>query len=207
MAIRTCIVMRNIRSGNMPYRCAFFLGTFSLVVLFLLAGNVFAKSPKGDNLREKLREISSLRWKMSEVNVQFYKIREQFEEQMQELKAEIKHEKVRSEIMPIKKAIHLPRIIYNLKLIQQTLFYLSRIEEKISYIRNGNDELEFLYHQVRDNLRIINMLTKKEVETLMDQTNQGLSKFLSETYDISFNHDDMANNLSENIWNKIIKEK
>lgn len=174
------------------------------MVLFLLAGEALAGSQKADVIQQKLTEALSLRRTIIDNKEQAIILCEQLKSQMKELKEEIKSEQNRSGIKLYSKAIGCPRIKYDLKLIQQILGYISRLNESMSYFQICIDRLEFLCQQADDDLRIVETLNEMKVDALIEQIDKALNEYIPKAGKLMIDVDDMVLRDSKEIWNEII---
>ena len=70
---------------------------------------------------------------------------EQLKQKVVELETEIKQEKEHLQIESYLKAIRVPRIELNLKLIRLLLGYTTGLNERIRYFQNGYQTLDFFF--------------------------------------------------------------
>jgi uncharacterized phage infection (PIP) family protein YhgE len=173
----------------------------------LFTCNVLASSPKADIIRQKLAEISAVREKMAEKEAQATKMRRKLKEQLKEFKEEIKNEQKRLGIATYEGAIRFPRINYNLRLIQQLLAYISKLDEQIVYYQTSNGNLEFLVQQADDDLRIVETLNDMKVEDLANQIDQVLRRHIPGANKLLIDTEGMVFSAPEKIWNEVIEGK
>ena len=133
------------------------------------------------------------------------KTREQLQKQIDELASEINQELVSREINSYTKAAKVPRIKYNIKLIQQLLAYIDRLDQREQYYRAGHETLEHLNQQVNDDLKLIRTLNDMEVDELIEQINSVLDEYIPETQRPLFSADNIETSPAEEIWRGIIK--
>ena len=173
------------------------------IVLFLFGGFVSATGYKTTELNRKMTEISSLQHSLSEKIALAMTKKEQLEEKTESLKQEIRHEKEQMQVESYPNAVLIPRIDYNLKLIQLLLGYTTSLEEKIVYFQNGRDTLDFFFQQAQDDLLMIKTLNDLEVDKLIAQINSALDEYTSETTKPLFDVDAVPLKDAEQIWNEI----
>ena len=175
-----------------------------MLLVFNIAGAGGASSPKSMELKRKIHEISSLRLRVeSQVDIAV-KTREQLQKQIDELTIEINRELVNREINSYSEAAKVPRIKYNIKLIQQLLAYIDRLGQKEQYYRVGNEILEHLNQQVNDDLKLIKTLNDMEVDELIEQINSVLDEYIPETQRPLFSVDNIETRPAEEIWRGIV---
>ena len=178
---------------------------FGVFLLFNMAGAEGASSPKSMELKRKVNEISSLRSTVeSQVDVAA-KTREKLQKQIDELANEINRELVSREINSYSKAAKVPRIKYNIELIQMLLAYIDRLDQRERYYRAGNEILEYLNQQVNDDLKLIRTLNDMEVDELIDRINAVLDEYIPETQRPLFSVDNIEIRPAEEIWRGIVK--
>ncbi len=187
------------------YRACFRVLCFAIP--FALAGNVLAGNSKSLGLRNKLRHIQYLREGLSNRHREASELTENLKARMAKFKSEIGSERKRSGVKTFEAALRNPRIDYNIKLIQQILAYISRLDDKISYLKTGKDELEFLSAQADDSLRIFGTLNDMEIDELLDQLNQTSRKYQPEAKKLIIIMENCTRIPAENIWNGFVKGK
>ena len=124
-----------------------------------------------------------------------------------ELESEIKQEKEQLEIESYLKAIRVPRIELNLKLIQLLFGYTSGLNERIRYFQNGYQTLDFLRQQTQDDLLMIKTLNDMEIDKLIAQINSVLDEYIPELSKPIFDTNDIPSKETEAIWNEITRQQ
>ena len=175
------------------------------LIMFFLAGTVSATGYKTTELNRKMAEISSLQHSLSEKITLATDKRKQLEAKAEDLKNEIRQKKEQLELDSYQMAILVPRIDYNLKLIQLLHGYSTRLTEKIIYFQNGYDTLDFYLQQAEDDLLMIKTLNDLEVDKLIAQINSTLDEFTPETTKPLFDVDGVPLKDTEEIWNDIFR--
>ena len=154
-----------------------------LIFLFLFnsAGFCF----KGDNqiltLKQKMTDISELHEKVSRKIAVISQMRQELNARKRAFAGEILKEVKDRHITAYDEAIHIPRIHYNLKLIQRLEGYTVALHQKVSYLKDANQQLVFYYQQIEDDLKIIETLKDMDIETLMRGINRALDAYTPET--------------------------
>ncbi len=174
------------------------------LILYFLGGTASAAGYKATELNRKMAEISSLQHRLSEKIALATDKKQQLEAKTEDLKKEIKHKKERLEIKSYNKALMVPRIEYNLRLIQLLSGYTVRLTEKIIYFQNGYDTLDFYLQQAQDDLLMIQTLNDLEVDKLIAQINSALDEYTPETTRPLFDVDGVPLIDTEKIWNEIV---
>ena len=121
------------------------LGGLILLFLFNVSGYCF----KGDNqiltLKQKMIEISDLHEKVAQKIAVITEMRRELNTRLQTFIEEIIQEAKGRQISTYNEAIHIPRIHYNLKLIQKLEGYMTAFRQKIAYLKDTNEQLVFYF--------------------------------------------------------------
>ena len=184
-----------------------FFSLTSLMIYLLFCGPSFASEHKTSQLHRKMAEISSLQQKLSQKISLAMQKQEQLNQKVGELEKEIKFEKEQLQIKSYPKAIHNPRIEFDLKLIQLLIGYKYRINEKIRSFQDGYLTLVFFQQQVQDDLRMIKTLNDMEIDKLITQINSVLDEFFPELNKPVFDAQKIPMKDTEKIWNEIIQQQ
>ena len=179
----------------------------ALMVYLLFCGPICASEQKTTELNRKMAEISSLQEGLSKKIELVLQKQEQLKQKVDELAKEIKLEKEQSQTESYLKAIQNPRIDFNLKLIQLLFGYLAGLTEKINYLQNGYETLDFFQQQVRDDLLMLKTLNDMEIDQLTAQINSVLDEFTPELGKPIFNTNDIQSKDTEKIWDEIIQQQ
>jgi len=131
----------------------------------------------------------------------------QLEARVREYENEIQTKQRYSRILSYQDAIRYPRIVNNLKLLQELNAYISRFDEKIAYFQLTTENLEFLFQEADDNLRIVETLNDLQIRQLMDRLHEAIAKYSPDAKRPLINLNDMVMTDPETIWNRITKEK
>ena len=176
-----------------------------LITLLLIPGTLLANNSKTSTLRSKMAEISLLRQKVIERKVQASKLCEQLKQRIKELEKEIKVEGKVTTITSFQEAVRNTRIDYNLKLIQKTLSYISRLKEKIQFFNIASEELAFVYQLAEDDLRILETLDDMKIEKVIDQIDKTSGKYQSEASRLLIDSHGIVLNPPEEIWERSMR--
>lgn len=174
-----------------------------LIILLLIPGTLLANNVKTSTLRSKMAEISLLRQKVIERNVQASELCEQLKQRIKELEKEIKGEGKGMTITSFQEAIRNPRIDYNIKLIQKILSYTSRLKEKIQFFTIASEELAFVHQLAEDDLRILATLDDMKIEKVIDEIDKITGKYESEAARLIIDSNGILNP-PEEIWARIM---
>jgi len=176
-----------------------------LMIFLSLVGQIYASEQKTTELNRKMAEISSLQQGLSKKISLAMQKQEQLKQKVVELQKEIKQEKEQLQIESYLKAIRVPRIELNLKLIQLLFVYTFGITEKIRYFQNGYQTLDFLRQQTQDDLLMIKTLNDMEIDKLIAHINSVLDEFIPELSKPIFDTNDIPSKDTEKIWNEIFQ--
>ncbi len=184
---------------HLIYSCA--------IILISIVGiePVNANGNKSAELRLKMDEISSLRHSLTEKIALAIEKKGQLEIKARELEKEIRVQKDQYSIKTYQKAVLNPRIDYNLKLIQLLLGYITRLDDKIAYFKNGYSMLNFFYQQAQDDLMMIKTLDDLEIDKLLAQINEILDEYTPAAGKPMFDADDVPLKDTRLIWKNIVK--
>jgi len=174
------------------------------LIIILIAGNALATGYKTTELNRKMAEISSLQQGLSDRLALAIDKKKLLEQKAQALKEEIRQKKSQLQIDSYQKAILTPRIDYNLKLIQLLLGYVTGLDDKIVYLQNGHEILQYYFQQAQDDLLMIKTLNDLEVDKLIAQINSALDEFTPQTTRPLFDADGVALKDTEQIWKEIV---
>lgn len=176
------------------------------VILLVLPASAAATNPKAVALRGKMGEILSLREGLIAKQARASQISGRLRGKMHALEAEIEAARRGSNIASYQAAMRIPRIRYNIKLIQKLLAYLSALDRKIEYLGNGTEKLRFLYRQAEDDLRILKTLNDMDIQKLIDEMTQTSETYQMETRALLIDADGTVLTPPEAIWRDLADE-
>jgi hypothetical protein len=182
-------------------------GLAILIIYILLCKPSYANEHKTAELNRKMAEISSLQQSLSDKISQAKQRQKQLNHKIDELEKEIKAEKEQLQIESYLKAIRVPRIQYNLQLIQLLFGYTTRLTEKIIYFQNGCQTLDFFRQQAQDDLLMIRTLNDMEIDKLITNINLVLDEFIPELSKPVFDTQGIVSKDTEKIWNEIFQQR
>lgn len=194
-----------LRRDMKKYQTCFLMAIIAVLVLLQIS-DAIADASKVDIIDKKMADISAVHKVITQKNMRITAMRKQFREQMRELKTEIKNEKRKLKITSYQKAMEHPRIAYNFKLIQQLLINIAKCDEKIKYLQNGIDTLEFFYNYADDNLKILEIIDDIQINELLSKINKTLAEYMSEIDKMDFYPDPILHN-PEKIWKDIMNRR
>lgn len=170
----------------------------------ILYGETVASNLAVARIQDKMIEISALREKIIDKTVQAIEVRSQLKEQIREYTEEINQVRRKARLDTYQKAVDSPRVYNNLRLIQRLDGYLAGLEGRIAYFQDGSQQLEFLYLQAEDDLRIIEALKYMEVEALLHQMQVVIGEYSPEAEKHLVDAREVVLAPPENIWNRIV---
>ncbi len=173
------------------------------MVLIVLSIPAHAERIKKSALEQKIFEISALKARVIDKIDQAMEMRTGLQQQLNELRDEVRTEQIRFSIDSCQIALQNLRIRYNLYLIQQLKAYLNQLDGRIAYFQTGQARLKFLIHQIKDDIAIIHTLKDMEVEKLLARIDRALDEFIPETQKQIFNAADIRLTPIERVWNEI----
>ena len=177
--------------------------TVSILMLLLNGNPAWAASTKTRVLEQKLSEISSIQAKIIDKIDQALEMQTRLEHQLATMQDEIRSEQIREAIHSYQEAMQNLRIRYNLCLVQILMAYIEKLDERIAYFQNGDEQLKFLVYRIKDDMAIIHVLKDMEIDHLTERTNRVLAEFGPEIQKPVFNVTDIHKFNSEHIWEQI----
>jgi hypothetical protein len=188
---------------NIKAKARIFLMALTAFVLLAPVAIGYADNPKTFQLKQIISEISSIQDTFDLKIAHGEKTFKELEDRLHKLKNEIKTEQKRSKIKSYSEAICVPRIDFNLKLIQQLHAYMSAIHKKIGYLQICREKLTDLYQQADDDIHILATLNDKNVEDLITQSHHLLNLFRQEATTKLVDLKDLIFVRPEQIWNDL----
>ncbi|MEJ2729840.1 MAG: hypothetical protein P8185_15280 [Deltaproteobacteria bacterium] len=175
----------------------------SILALLISFNPVRAGGLKTKALQQKIYAISSLRAKIMDKIDQAIEMRAGLECQLAVLRDEIQSEQTRSGVYSYPEVLQNLRIRYNLSLIQVLQAYVLRLNERIAYFQNGDENLKFLAQEIKDDIAIINTLKDMKIDSLTDRINRLLGEFIPEAKKPLFDVSHIRMIPVENLWSEI----
>ena len=178
-------------------------GVLATMALLILSSPISAERIKKSTLEQKIFEISALKAGVIDKIDQALQMRTDLQQQLNNLRDEIRNEQILSNIDSHHKALQNTRIRNNLYLIQQLKAYLDRLDNRIAYFQTGKARLKFFIHQIKDDMALIHTLKDMEIEKLLARIDAVLDEFILETNKQIFNAADIHPSPIELIWDEI----
>ena len=176
-----------------------------LVSLFWLSWAMGANEFKTMELNRKMAEISSLQVNLAGKIALAAEKKNRMEQNIVEFQNEIIAQNRQFNFQSYQMAIRDSRVDNNLKLIQLLLGYITRLNERIEYFKNGQVTLNFFFQQAEDDLMMIKTLKDLETDKLISQINEILDEYIPESDKPMFDVNDIPLKDTEKIWNEILK--
>ena len=173
------------------------------MALLILSSPTFAERIKKSTLEQKIFEISALKASVIDKIDQALQMRTDLQQQLNNLRDEIRAEQIISNIDSHQKALQHTRIRNNLFLIQQLRAYLDLLDSRIAYFQTGKARLKFFIRQIKDDMALIHTLKDMEIEKLLVRIDGVLDEFIPETNKQIFNAADIHLAPIELIWDEI----
>ncbi|MGD1985985.1 MAG: hypothetical protein PVH74_01930 [Desulfobacterales bacterium] len=173
---------------------------FVIAILSLFSLPALSGGLKTNALEHKINEISILRVTIIDKIDKAVEMRHQLEQQLAELRMEIRSEQIGADISSYTAAHQNLRIRNNLSLIQTLQAYITLLNERIDYFQNSNERLRFLIDQINDDLAIIDILKDMDINNLIDHINVVLDEIIPETQKQIFNAAHIRVQSIEYIW-------
>jgi len=150
-----------------------------LIVLFAgtLGTGLAGENGKTQELSGALVDIRSAEQMINQRTALAEDVRQRLRQQVDELKAEIHLERRRSSVASFPQARQISRIDFNLRLMQQLLGYMDRLDSRIGYFRAAVLTLEFYRQQIRDDLLMLRTLNDADTASLMRQLDSDIEHF------------------------------
>lgn len=134
-------------------------------------------SHKADDLRRKMSEISDMQELMASKIEYAVALRADLIAKKRQLVDEIRDEHERQSIKDYNAAVQNPRVRFNLKLVQRSSVYISKLTDRIAFFKSGTAKLGYVYRQAEDDLKMIQTLDDMMVDELMSHINRLLTEF------------------------------
>ncbi len=140
------------------------------IIIFIYTPNKgFSSDPKLYNLHKKTTQMILLREQLIRIKTEVISLKKSLAEEIQNLKKEIIHEHNHLKIRSYEEAIGVPRIFYNIKLIQELSSYVNGLDKRALFISNGIHEIDFVLAQSKDDLKILESISDMEINKLLVQ--------------------------------------
>ncbi|MCX6744623.1 MAG: hypothetical protein NTX82_03825 [Candidatus Parcubacteria bacterium] len=154
-------------------------------------------------LERKVNELSDLRQRLQGKKQEVAQLQLKYQGEIDSLVKEIKDEQRINNVQSYSHAQQLPKITYDLSLIQSKKVYIAKLQETGTKLQYGTNELEFLERRAIDDLRMVKTFNRKEVESLVADINNVIAKYLPEAGELAIEVDPNSMQSPEQIWDQI----
>jgi chromosome segregation ATPase len=141
----------------------------ALAALMLTAGMSAADGGKPAELQRALEDIRRAEQTVRARAVQAEALRSHLRQEGEGLKAEIRDEQRRSGAPPYPGAVSIPRVDYNLRLLQRLNGYLEQIDARLAEFQAVSAGFERHRERIRDELRMLRTLKDADIRDLLRQ--------------------------------------
>ena len=154
-------------------------------------------------LEHKIKEISNLRSELLIKKEEVETLQDDYQTDIGNFQLEILNEKARQGITTYDQAKANTLIFYDLSLIQRNQAYMVKLEEVKSRLDTGANELLYLEREAESDLKLMNVLGKKQIDDLVSNINSQLKKYLPEAGKLAVEADPRSMQSPEQIWEQI----
>ncbi|MCP3954906.1 MAG: hypothetical protein GY697_22200 [Desulfobacterales bacterium] len=162
---------------------------------------------KLDLLQQKIVAIQTLQASIDDIRKQALALQGTLQDKIVEYTREIKEEKTARELATFKQALGVYRVRYNLKLVQQMSAYLAAVSERVDFFQDGREQIDFLYQQAQDDLKMVQTLSDMEIADFIRRMDQVLEKYANATNSSLFDIEKIQQAKLESIWKTISASK
>jgi hypothetical protein len=141
----------------------------ALATLMLTAGISAADGGKTAELQRALQDIRRAEQTIQARAVQAEALRSRLRQEGEGLKAEIRDEQRRNGAQPNPGAVQIPRVDYNLRLLQRLNGYLEQIDARLAEFQAVSAGFERHRERIRDELRMLRALKDADIGDLLRQ--------------------------------------
>ena len=182
-----------------------FLISFVAAALLLVGETGFCENPKVNLLEQKKGELISLYEMLNAKRIQAENIRKQLESHMEELAGEIASETKNRGIKTYKQASKVPRIEFNLRLLQRLYLYTAGLSGKIAYLENAENELAYWHMLTDDDLKIFQTMSDMDINKLLAEVSGVLETHRPESGAKLIDIRDSVARTPEEIWKDVLE--
>jgi len=162
---------------------------------------------KLDLLQQRIIEIQTLQTRMDEIRSQAVALQGALQGKVDAYAKEIRKEQIDRGLKNYRQAIDVHRVRYNLKLVQQITAYLAAVSERIMYFEEGREQVDFLYQQAQDDLKMVQTLSDMEITSFIDRMDQVLAKYEKAVNSSLFDIEKIKQAELEALWYSISNSK
>jgi len=162
---------------------------------------------KLDLLQQRIIEIQTLQTRMDEIRSQAVALQGALQGKVDAYTKEIRKEQIDRGLKNYRQATDVHRVRYNLKLVQQITAYLVAVSERITYFEEGREQVDFLYQQAQDDLKMVQTLSDMEITSFVDRMDQVLAKYEKAVNSSLFDIEKIKQAELEALWYSISNSK
>jgi len=162
---------------------------------------------KLDLLQQRIVEIQTLQTRMDEIRSQAVALQGALQGKVDTYAKEIRKEQIDRGLKNYRQAIDVHRVRYNLKLVQQITAYLAAVSERVTYFEEGRVQVDFLYQQAQDDLKMVQTLSDMEITSFIDRMDQVLAKYEKAVNSSLFDIEKIKQAELEALWYSISNSK
>jgi len=162
---------------------------------------------KQDLLQQRITEIQALQARMDDIRSQTVALQGELQGKVAAYAKEIRKEQADRDLQNYQQAIKVYRVRYNLKLLQQITAYLAAVAERIAFFQAGREQVDFLYQQAQDDLKMVQTLSDMEINGFIDRMDQVLAKYEKAVNSSLFDIEKIEQAEMEALWLSISNSK
>jgi len=132
---------------------------------------------KMDLLQQKIIAVQVLLERIDDIHKQALALQGTLQDRAAAYTREIRKEKTSRDLKTFQQAVAVYRVRYNLKLVQQINAYLAAVYERIDFFQQGRAQIDFLYQQAQDDLKMVQTLSDMEISAFIDHMDRTLEKY------------------------------
>lgn len=162
--------------------------------------------PAVEKLTEKLEKVAGLKRDIEKKRSEVNSLIADFVKGIDSLKTDINYRREAKGIRAFSQAVQDQQIKNNLSLMQRKLAYKERLQEIEDRLAAAHHDLEYMESKTNDDLKMSTVLSKEEMNRIVEQIESVLSKYAPETKELVINEADMKTRSEKNIWDSIASE-
>ncbi|MCX6745289.1 MAG: hypothetical protein NTX82_07260 [Candidatus Parcubacteria bacterium] len=154
-------------------------------------------------IEKKVKELNDLYIRLSQKQTEVANLQADYQRSIKALEKEIHQDKRKYNISTYAQASQNSRISYDLSLIQRKQAYITKLDEVAQRLQTGTLELEFLRRQSEDDLKMVKVMDKEQIDQLAGQINTVIEKYLPDSGKLVIQVDENSLESPEQIWQRI----
>ena len=183
-----------------------------LWVLVLVLGSAAAaagavNAAKMELLQQRITAVQVLLERIGDIHKQAVTLQGTLQARAAEYSREIHDEKIDRKLKTFQQAVGVYRVRYNLKLVQQVNAYLGAVSERIEFFQQGREQIDFLYQQAQDDLKMVRTLSDMEIAVFIDRMDRTLAKYTRAADSSLFAIEKIRQEKLEAIWKAVSASK